>query len=776
MNPKVFPFIRSGLCRHAAQAVVAGLAVGLVAGLTACSSAAIPTELPESPEAPVTAAPPSDSVTPGASPTSEVAEATPLPYALPSSGRSLWDGARGRIFVGGRGEISILDASTGAVIAEEHLTDFDLNHAVIDVAARRLYADWYGTGLTVRDLDTLELIGQLELPRPFGPSEALLRNYPYPRDIWPAPLLDSASDRLLVFRDNRVFVIDIRNLTVTQVIEDAVAGADGTIFTALLDAEQRKLYLTAYDSRIESSIVGTRLVGLDIDDWRPVFEAEAQGEFLAILAWDDHLVAIDRMYKRYGIHLRLWRGGQLIKHLIDGPDNGVDQIGLALDTSRNRLIMSDAEMLWVMDPSDLELRYFAPQPLPGRLLGYEPGRGLLRFEAGHVGLAGHSNYALAAASLPAARRDARQTWPVDDPYLIKVHAPAGRDSDELFAAGNSERCVLHSEDFGGSWSCLGIGPFKPSKMHSISEVATLPRKDGSTSLLAAVAGYGLFRAASTSAPWEAASEGLTSLSIQEIRVSPEIRVDGLVFARSWRGSLFRSTDWGRSWMELGTFRLPTFDLDYASSRQIFTFEGGTGRFLRSADAGSSWTRLGELPDSDFEGLEVRLARPAEVESSSPLQLLAYAASGYALISSLEPNLNHRFYLSLDGGQNWRLSLDPLAEEGIEPFPDEYHGVVWTGPLTSDSLSRPLTLIELGSAKRSDSNPVFLSRDGGIGWQRSEVDYDTARRLRVLDISAAGDLLVTMEEGGPLRWVTADEWLELLSLSLDEDSAQDTAPE
>jgi photosystem II stability/assembly factor-like uncharacterized protein len=155
------------------------------------------------------------------------------------------------------------------------------------------------------------------------------------------------------------------------------------------------------------------------------------------------------------------------------------------------------------------------------------------------------------------------------------------------------------------------------------------------------------------------------------------------------GTIFRSTDGARSWRQTG--HAPTdaslneaFLVDPASPDTLYL--AGFGGIFRSGDQGFTWTMLADgLPELPFRTALAFYALAADPSRPG----LLYAGS-----------YEHAVAKSLDGGDHWRIGVEPGLTEGLV-------ALFKVHPLRPDTFY-------VGLADRGDR--AFRSTDGGSTWE------------------------------------------------------------
>jgi photosystem II stability/assembly factor-like uncharacterized protein len=151
---------------------------------------------------------------------------------------------------------------------------------------------------------------------------------------------------------------------------------------------------------------------------------------------------------------------------------------------------------------------------------------------------------------------------------------------------------------------------------------------------------GAFKSTNGGVSWSAVNTGLTNLKIQVLALSPGYASDHTIFAGTDGGGIFKTSNGGASWstVNMGLTNLEVQALalspDYATDHTLFAgmysayYNGGV---FKSSDGGASWNALG----------------------LNNLSVFALAISpGYASDHTLFAGADGGVFQSTDGGVNW----------------------------------------------------------------------------------------------------------------------------
>ena len=170
-------------------------------------------------------------------------------------------------------------------------------------------------------------------------------------------------------------------------------------------------------------------------------------------------------------------------------------------------------------------------------------------------------------------------------------------TDRTLFAG-APGAVARSEDGGQHWQLVALTAPPPF----VSALAVSPDYAQDGTVFAGSVEDGVFRSADRGLHWAAWNFGLLDLNVLALAVSPDYARDETLFAATDSG-VFRSITGGRAWREVdsgaegarSTDFAPVLSLalspTYADDGIVFAGTEEHGLF-RSADRGSTWTRLG----------------------------------------------------------------------------------------------------------------------------------------------------------------------------------------
>lgn len=225
-------------------------------------------------------------------------------------------------------------------------------------------------------------------------------------------------------------------------------------------------------------------------------------------------------------------------------------------------------------------------------------------------------------------------------------------------AGIEGEGVYKSNDNGDTWIAANTGLTNDLVM----EIAI--KSDGT--LFAATNGSGIFRSIDGGASWVQTNENLGNINLLCVAVDK----DGNILTGAWfYGAVYRSTDNGDSWEELG---VKNYDVHSVFGASDGTYFAGTqmNGLHRSTDGGSTWDDVGPFSDKNVYDF-------AEI---SPGNIIAGTSDG--------------LYFTDNNGDNWTKKASGMANLNIRSVHVADNGFIYTGTLNGG---------------------VYRSIDGGNKW-------------------------------------------------------------
>lgn len=565
----------------------------------------------------------------------------------------------------------------------------------LDAVHHRLYVDQGDDGLAVLDSRTGAWQRTIGLP-PLPPDS-------YARPV--APQADPATGQVFAMRDNAVYAIDpdsgevrpqaefdLRPQDNCQQPHDAALPITGSQY----DPERRILYLT-FVTYYCTPWVGETIVAYDVGSGAEI--GTGGGSYLVTAAWDGRLYASS--WYRMGVGtLWLLRDGQ--PGVTSTDWNGLVHGCMQVDPARQRLLVGASAFLGVFDLDDMAMDYGVTLPRRGCVAGFDPVTDQLAFlEEGRLWLyparmvePGQPELpaAVVAPAKPVVRLAVSADWPADR----SLAGLWGSDmtTDDCYVFGQYGGTILVSADGGTSWRAGEAG--LPTGCTGASALALSPDYARDGTLLAGIAGTGVFKSVDGGALWVPASRGLASMGILDLWISPGFAEDGTAFARVKTGALHRTEDGGGSWQALAvTPGLLTMSPEFDRDGTLVAYVPGYDRpaeLWTSTDGGDQWSQ--QTAPAQLDGAVMLSAAPLY---SRWRVLFAINGAGTLLRSD-------------DGGASWRevLATGPESQQGqIAYAPDV-------------EVNRPVFLVVRnfgdGPAPEAITGRLFRSLDGGFTWQ------------------------------------------------------------
>ena len=158
-----------------------------------------------------------------------------------------------------------------------------------------------------------------------------------------------------------------------------------------------------------------------------------------------------------------------------------------------------------------------------------------------------------------------------------------------------EDSLFKSTDTGESWSLVATD--------LIGKLAISPNYPIDSTIFVYSEGGGVFKSIDNGNSWNAVNNGLTSLEISALAISPSYLNDQTLVAGTFMsesdGGVFRSRDGGNSWTKLSVatdynpmVSLIAFSPDYALDQTLFISQSFLSNFLhKSEDGGDTWRKV-----------------------------------------------------------------------------------------------------------------------------------------------------------------------------------------
>lgn len=583
------------------------------------------------------------------------ATGTPLPFRI--VGPLAIDGPRRKLYarvqVNGAGKIGVFSAEDGGRVGVLNLD----GGVAVDPKRGRLLVDDPGTGLHVLDAENGAEVKLIQLPpRPTLTANGMpgQRDERSPGDLPRVqPAVVEPSGQVAIARGGTVWIVDVGDGGAHPVSLPSV------YFEQMLDIE-----------KLESPAPG-----------EPVWILAGSGG----AAWGNNIcvhrltdledAAADEVYMWYWSAFRsslaAWSGGGAV--MAEDLYEGARWEALGQGQGKRSLSMHPAELTWlpgrnlllaqvpspagdllIVNPLDMTVVGSLPVRLDGRLAGYDrEGDRLLVTTDTQVQVISFPEESHAGVSSTPERSDVRRDAAGDT--LVPPQTLVDLDS----ISGGRYRVGQ-----GQGFKCRASPTFDVDQ----------------TAFCGAVT-VGLYRTTDGGRTFQTAMAKLPSWAIDELNLSPGFAQDRTLFvsvdpfrnAADLPGTLYRSSDGGKSWRPVGTQSAVAFAPDFERSRRMYAFGYGghsgtdANQAYRSDDAGVTWRKVGQLPDS---GAAIGKLYAFDNQETGERALLAIGATSLfqpTLHMRLWPNQDARIYRSTDDGRTW---VAVMTREGVIDFDKE----------------------------------------------------------------------------------------------------------
>ena len=540
------------------------------------------------------------------------------------------------------------------------------------------------------------------------------------------PVADGYHDSLYVV-DNGIYLTDLEALTITTAISDTLPEEGGfspnpRAVDAVVDPGTGRIF----------AIINNGVPGSNNGNYLYVYEPETFERILADAERSAAYVDIDPNTGRAYVG-RLYMTLRSTSLLVDGQAYGarLDSLSgpLRVDPGLGRVYLTGGsdtgDYLIVLDAGSLDVQGAVPIPAGLALEALDTERHLLYLAAGEGRL---QIWSATGGELPGPVEPTPAELPVEQVRQFTVGPSA-----KTILAGS----LYRSEDEGRSWVQIGAG--LPDM--GVSEAIISPDLARDQTLFAVTAatdaGLGIWKSVDGGRTWGMANTGLSDMAVIDLAVSPAFGQDETLFATTRRQGLFRSTDGGRSWLQLtGRYYEPQGYVEppgdvvlsptYAQDHTLFVAHDG---LHRSVDGGESWQQI-------FAENPASLALSADPATDGVV---------YAWFSSAG------LLRSEDWGDTWRPVSGDLPLQGYGSgqvlVPVEDAGTVY--------------FVWMPSAPDMPAQ-YFRSQDGAVSWQRLETDL--GQIITPVQLDPQGTAFLALDGQGKLvRWPVEDLHWQPVSL-------------
>lgn len=648
-----------------------------------------------------------------------------------------------RIYV--RGRVDEIEKTVVLALADERLlATYDLAGDLgLDAVNGWLYVDQGPAGLAVINTRSERLHTVIPLPVQQGYNSHT------------TPVADSTSGLVMVARDNVVYVADpgtglIVDTLATDVINDVRQAA--SITRIEYDDTARLLYLENLVHSCHSSLGGSCSTYAITS-----YDMAAGTEITRTLTSDSITTAVGGYLVRSRLSCpgascngrrSVWRNGEPWLYSTGWKDWGGP---IDFDPARQRFYEMTDTHLRVYDAETMALTMYLTRPMTGAFEGYNPQTDALQFRPDGVlqqwpvsNIRPPEPEPLTPSPVPTTSVvfvAPSPDWPADQTLFAAWSDPTyGRYVEtEPTGVNRQFQCdyspLLYISDnndqtwgrpWGGIRGSCGLG----------TALAVSPNYSDDQTLLAGLAGLGVFKSTDGGELWQPSGAGLTHLTIQDILLSPNFAADTTAFAVSgdYLGrEVYRSTDGGAGWQSLklpfeadndmlqAVALSPEFDQDQTLMAIINHRTAKQINLYRSDDAGNSWQFVSQLP---AETLVNHLALAPLFAKWQTLFMLGS---------------NQTLYRSTDGGHSWS---DVLTTD----IPNASMPQIVFAPGIEEN--RPVFLLS--------GVTLYRSNDGGATWHSFETPDDINPTALAVSPNFAQDrtLLIGTADGRIVPLVTS----------------------
>jgi photosystem II stability/assembly factor-like uncharacterized protein len=308
--------------------------------------------------------------------------------------------------------------------------------------------------------------------------------------------------------------------------------------------------------------------------------------------------------------------------------------------------------------------------------------------------------------------DAGESWGVVDQGPFSSWLQIAPTNPSILYAIRFAGGFSRSTDSGATWTSIAHGLPVQTVATDPSNAATLYASTAGPNLTA----QGIYRSTDTGDSWTLVN---TTVPIT-ISLTVDPADSSVIYAVSYNGGLFRSSDAGKTWSD-NSSSLRVFDINVLSAgpaKPDTIYAGGSGGLFKSLDRGESWA-----PVAAFE-VAAGVPLPGLPPPAGPLPSAGPAAIRSLLIDPTNPGTmyagTHRtngcfytdknFYKSTDGGVTWNDSISP-----------EQSGCITDGTVIMD----PMDSSRLYLPEGDDFDGYWLSKstDAGATWTYTNLSAD-----------------------------------------------------
>jgi hypothetical protein len=577
----------------------------------------------------------SQPVSPLAAPPSPTPTSGALPPAIVLRRPVLVDGERGRLYatgqVNGEPGTVILSTVDGRLLSDP----VESGELAVDRERDLLIIDNGSTGLSIIVPATGELMAKVNLP---------------PQEDVPRPQLDPATGLIYAFRDHVVLTVDPAAGAVVRTTEldlqSTVCGepaGPAKIWRSHYDLLSNRLFLV-FVTYVCTPWTGATVVAYDMPDLTPIGSFEIDPNYQAE-PFQGSLFGTTR--PRMGPNQYWAWSGREPWYSAPGDDN-LALRGLVADWGRGLLYEAVGQEIGIVDPASRQTVGHVSLELlsGGYLAAHDPITDQLYFLVGAGRL-----YLMSTATLFATVRPPQPApsglpvgpvlvlrvssgWPAD-PYL------AGLWQDAQCRAGVGSLFIRPDQETG--WRRVPVAA--ETRCDALADLALSPSfAQDRTLLVADNALETVLLSEDGGLSWQRSVTVFPAgTRFDSLLISSGYPSDGMLFAHTRAGDVYRSHDGGHSWVVLDV-RLAQLAIshEFGEDRTLMGADGSS--LFISRDGGDNWAPVGATPNKE----------PLVMLSLAPLYDRWHVAFAFTVGGGL--------YRSLDGGNTWEYKM-AVADSG-----------------------------------------------------------------------------------------------------------------
>jgi ligand-binding sensor domain-containing protein len=275
--------------------------------------------------------------------------------------------------------------------------------------------------------------------------------------------------------------------------------------------------------------------------------------------------------------------------------------------------------------------------------------------------------------------------------------------------------IYRSTNGGVTWTPSKIG----------NEHVTALDLNAEGALVAGTENNGLFRRASSSAPWLPANSGFLASNV--LAVAADQSHAGTLYAGTQRTGLFKSTDHAHSWQRLSADLLDlhfvALTIDPANSSTVYAGAANGSGFYKSTDAGATWSSPSFVPGAYAIVIDPSASNTLYVGTGRGVSKTTDGGASFTSVSKGLPSFTAFVALAIDPANPLTLYAGGTGTSGLYKTTDG--GANWTKKLGQVSVgaivvdrTNPATVF------MTTTNGIMKSTDRGETWTESNSGIPT----------------------------------------------------